>query len=534
MVDRVIPRVSVDWALDGSFSGPYDTITTDVASDPGLAVEQGMDVSQALRPPMVNAADWEVFNHTGKYSQENGASPLYQLIAPGKPVQVLGAWGSRDLYRAHTAYREPDAYRGLVPYALATGVIGSLTMTTELGNRRVSFSTVGSLSRLRGVTLSVPIQANIRTDQALTLILDAVGWPAGKRALTPGDTTMSYWWLDERDAYDACVELLATEGPGQFYEDGDGVLHFESRSYRSVTARSQTTQAIYFDTAGGAPDSYRTHNAYRWRDPYRGRSGGLWFTQLAYEPGYKNIVNDAKYTARRRTLNTLGPIWEYGQTLTLGAGQSTTLIARPTDPFLNAVTPAEGTDYTVTPAAGATVTLQYQSGAVAFIGVTDAGSGCTVTGASGSNGLRLRGQSLTVSSESVVASTVDTTSSRARFGRRTLDVGGWPELSPAAAEAVCNAHVSRRQTQRPQVTITVRDVNNAHIEQVLRRSVSDRVTIVDGSSGLHADCWVESKGVTIGSGCALTGVLTCEKVAEIGGALWDATTSKWDLSVWAD
>ena len=62
----------------------------------------------------------------------------------------------------------------------------------------------------------------------------------------------------------------------------------------------------------------------------------------------------------------LGKVWELGATLTLTAGQSTTLIARPSDPFTGAVSPVLGTDYVLT-AGTAGVTLTYTSGFVAFI-----------------------------------------------------------------------------------------------------------------------------------------------------------------------
>jgi hypothetical protein len=536
MVDRVTPKVSIDWAGNGTFGDTYDDVTRDVAADPGLTTEQGMDASQALRPPMIDAADFEVFNHTGKYSQENAAGPLYQQIIPGKPVQIYGAWGARDVYDRHTPYDEPDAYDGLSPYVLMTGLITDITMTTELGNRRVKFAALGSLSKLSGQVISIPIQQNIRTDQALALILDAVNWPSTARVLAVGDTLLRYWWLDEVDAYEAALTLARSEGPCQLYEDGNGAIHFENRNYRSTTARSTTSQASFFDQSQGAKDAYDSHTSYDERDPYDGRASGLWFTQLSYDPSWKNIVNVAKYTSRRRTLLALGKVWEYGQSLTLSPGASTTLIARPANPFLNAVAPVAGTDYTVS-AGSATVTLSYTSGAVAFIVVAAGGSGCTITGASGSNGLQLRAQSLAIASESVVQSTVANSGSVAKFGTRALVVGGWPEIDDSLAESICNAHVTRRQVQRPLVTITLRDADNKHIEQMLRRTVSDRVTIVDASSGLHADCWIETRSLAIGPGCMLTASWIAEKTAELSGAIWDGpdvAANRWDSAVWAD
>lgn len=522
--------VAVDWGSDDVFTDAYDDVTRDVFGEPGVSTEYGLDTAQTYSPPMVPAADFELLNESARYSPENPSSPIYQLIAPGKEVHITGVWGERRTYRNSAEYRSEIPYRGVVTQRLASGLISEIEMTTRIGDRRVRIGVIGLSSRLRGRTVSVAIQTNIRTDQALALVLDAADWPSGDRDISAGDTTMLYWWADERDAWDLCVELLATEGTGAaLYEDGDGVLHFENRGYRAVTTRSTSSQAAFFDTDGGDPLPYRTHRAYRSRTAYRGRASGLWYTDLVYEPGWRNIVNRATYATKRRTLAALGVVWSYGATLSLAASQSVTIIARPSVPFLNAVTPALTTDYTVS-GGTVSVSLSYTSGAVAYIVVTATSGTPTVSG------LQLRAQALNVASESVVQNSVDASGSISRYGVRSLQLDGWPEVDTFVGEAICNAAVSRRSVQRPIVTITLVNADDSHLAQIMTRLPSDRITIAERSSRLSADVWIESRSVVVdgAGGRRVTCVLVCEKCADLTGAVWDGLSSLWDTAVWSD
>lgn len=522
------PVVQVDWGGDGSFAD----VTGDVLADPGLTIEQGRDQARSLAPPMVNHASFDLLNEDGTYSQERPSSPVYQLVVPGREVQITATHGTQTRYRSHQPYRAHVPYRGRAPYTLARGVVDTISQETALGGRKVSFSCLGLMGKLRGRVVSVPVHEGLRTDEALTLLLDAVGWPADRRSISPGSTTLLQWWADERDAWDAAVELLNSEGPGALYEGPDGTLHFEGRGYRTLTERATTSQATFFDRAGSGRAQYRAHRPYRAHTPYRGTTSGLYFTAFQYEPGFANIVNRATISTRRRTTGALQTVWEYGAQLVLSANQTRTLIARPNDPFVNAVAPVAGTDYTVS-AGSATVTLSYTSGVVAFLTVTAGAGGATLTGVT-STGLQLRAQPLTVVSETVVQNSVDASGSIARFGERTLQVAAWPEIDPNQAESVCNAWVSRYQTQRPQVTITLRNADGDHLRQILERQVSDRITLTEANSGLSADVWIEQKRLTIAGagGRVVTCTLGCEKVEEVLGSTWDS--GLWDAALWGN
>jgi hypothetical protein len=527
------PKVEVDWLGDGLYASPVSDVTRDTLGDPGLTIDTGRDGSRALSPPKVPAASFELRNDHGRYSNENGASPVYQLVRPGTPVRISATFGTPRLYRSPIAYRAPVPYRGIAFWMLGRTRIDQTTQETALGSQRVAVDTLGESSTLVGMSVTVPLQTAIRTDQAITMILDAAGWPADRRAIAPGDSTLLYWWADGRSAWDALMEVTSSEGPATLYEDADGVLHWEGRNYRAVTPRAMVPQAAFFDqrVSGGHP--YRAARLYRHNSLYRGNQNALYFQTLTYAPGWRQLYSRATYTTRRRTLGTLGVVWQYGADLTLAAGASRTLFARPANPFQSAVTPVAGPDYQFSGSAP-TITLDASSGFVGIITITAGASGTTITGpaATPTGGLQFRAQPLTVVSETVVQSSLDPSDSEQVYGAiQTLDVAGWPEIDPAMAEGVCNAWVQRYSVQRPQVTIAVRAVDAEHFRQIVQRGVSDRISLRSTSTGVSGDVWIESRQIVAAGagGRHLEAIWQCEKVDTVSGFLWDAANSFWDI-----
>jgi hypothetical protein len=68
--------------------------------------------------------------------------------------------------------------------------------------------------------------------------------------------------------------------------------------------------------------------------------------------------------------------------------------------------------------------------------------------------------------------------------------------------------------------------------QILRRIVSDRITVAERNSGLAADLWVNGKELVISGagGRVVAATLKCEKVEDVSGSPWDVGI--WDLAVW--
>lgn len=521
---RLCPVVRVSWDGSGAFTGPHDDVTGDVAGEPGLVIDEGRDGAQVLSPPKVASGSFELANDDGAYSQHRADSPVYQRVLPGRPVAYSAPYGTTDAYDSPTPYDEPDPYDGLTTWALGRHVVDEIGQTTDWGNRRVRIDTIGAEVVLTDAVVSIPLQASIRTDQCVGLILDAVGWPSDRRAVSVSDTTLLYWWCDERHPWDALLELLAAEGPGTFYVTRGGVFTWENRNYRVTQGRCAASNATFRAVRSGV--------------------AGLYFTRLTYDPGYQAIHNRATYTCRSRAPGAAGtPVWSYGRPLTLTAGQAVTLIARPTDPFLAAVPPAAGTDYVVT-SGSATVTLSSSSGFVAFIVVAAGGGGATVGGppASPGTGLQLRATPLAVQSETTVQNGIDASASIATYSAIpgagvpiTLAVAGWPEIDPAMASAVCDAWVAHYMDPRPIVTFAITSGGDAaHAAQIVSRLVSDRITVEEPNTGLATDFWINGMELRIsGAGAASAELLVrAEQCNNVGGAVWDL--SVWDApaAVW--
>lgn len=531
----ICAEMAVSWDGSGDFDGAYDDVTASVAGTPGISLSEWRDRAQALAPPKINFGGAELFNDDGRWSGERPDSPVYQRVLPGRPVRYRAHHGWARYYRSPTTYRAAGPYRGRIAYALGRHLIEDISQTTELGSRRVRLDTIGYETVLTRAPITVPVMVEPLVSDCVTAILDAVAWPSDKRNVAVSDTQLEYFWCDERMPWDALLELLGAEGPGSIWVSRAGVFHYENRNYKTIVARSTDSQATFNDRTDGHGALYRSSTAYRTSRFYRGRVSGLWFTNLTYDPGFKSLFNRATYTTRRRAAGAAGTVvWQYGAAFGLSASQVRTLIARPSDPFQAAITPTAPTDYTV---AGGTVsvTLSASSGLVAFITVT------ALTGTPTVTGLQLRATPLTVLSETTVQNTVDASASIARFspipGQNiplTLAVSGWPELEPAAAEGVCDAWVLRYQVPRPTVTMTLRNADARHVEQILERIPSDRITLSERNTGLERDVWVNSAELRISGagGRVVELALGCEVTDELAGAVWDLAI--WDApeSLW--
>jgi hypothetical protein len=454
-------QLQVAWDDSPTYAGAGDDVTTRVLPDRGLTCERGKDQIRSLSPPMAGRLDASLDNRSRDYSPENGSSPLVGKLVPGHRVR----W--RQTFASAT-------------YDLFTGTLDDLPQHPELGARAVDLPCLGSLSRLKGLKVSTPLYASIRTDQALGYLLDAAGWPAGDRVLSTGRTTLLYWWA-EGDAFDAAVTLLNTEGPGaSLYEDGSGRIVFEDRHYRLLTARCTTSQATIRDS-GAEPNHI---------EPF------------AYNPGLKDIIGSAIVSINARTLGAIGVVWSLGTTLSLGASEGRTFPIASGDPFGFVATPTAGVDYTV--AAGAvTPSLDRTSGAVVTLTMTAGAGGATVTG------LQARGQTYAATASRVRNSVAGSTIP----GAKDYQPAVWPEIHPNQAQDLCNLIVTAYRNPRPTVSLTLEGASATMLTHLLSREISDRVTVVEAQTGLNAACFVEriARAVNV-AGSRHRATLGCEKI----------------------
>jgi hypothetical protein len=534
-----VMEISVNWAGDGAFDGAYDDLSSRLIQGT-LSTRRGRDSARPLGRAMAGTVSWSALNDDRLLSPEWARSPIYQLVQPGKPLRARAQAGASVAYDDPVGYNAPIFYDGLATFGLLEGQLDEPTYTTGMGNVIVPLTGLGVLSRLRdGARISTPLYTNLRTDQALTIILDAIGWPATDRVIALSDSTLSFWWLADQDPFDAIDELLWTEGaPAYFGEDGEGRAVWENRNFRSTQARSTTTQATFSDRISGnvAYDDAIPYDAHVFYDGSFQLLHGI----VDYVPGYKAIYNQATATIRRRAQQTLQKVWEYGTTLTLTAGESRLITVPLSDPCDTATAPASGTDYTVSAGSlASTPTLENVNAQSVGIRWIAGPGGATILGVT-SNGPQLRARPYPVLSEERVTNSVDASASIAKLGGsprgiRNVDLPARAEISRPMAIAICDAAVSYSMVPRPTVTVRIENIDGEHLRQQLTREVSDRIAIISEYLGLAGDMWIEQIEQQRQPGKLVT-TFVCERVLdETAAAIWDGPNipaNQWGFGIW--
>lgn len=491
--------VLVDWNNDGFleeafFITPYQPIPSGddedvsawVRSAPGIDTVRGKDQIRALAPVMAGRADMELDNQDRTFSPENSASLLYGNLIPGRKVQIRAVYGSGTYY-------------------LWTGFLDDIPQHPARDRKAVSLPSLGPFSQFAGKKISTALYQSIRTDEAIGYILDALGWPAADRSLSTGQTTLNFWWLQEEDAFTALQTLVNTEGPGAvLYEDGEGNIVFEDRHYRMTTTRATTAQATISDT-GSEP---------------------LHSEPFSYNPGLKDIINVAEVTVKTRAVDgSYSVVWSLGEAVSLAASEVRKYVATDTDPFTDAQTPVNATDYTVSAGSLSSVTLDRTSGQSCTLTLTAGASGATVTG------LQLRAKSAPVTNTTAITNTVDASASITNYGRQVYTSSIRNEIDSGVAQDLVNALVSRYQDPRPIVTISLNNAVDGRMTQILSRQISDRITIVEAQTAVNHDYWVERIRHRIDeAGYHHVVEFGCEKVTSGQYAVWGSAV--WGTAVW--
>lgn len=516
--------VEIDWDNDGSFTQAYDDVSEDVLAEPGLTIQYGRDQARSLSPPMISACDFALNNESGRYSPENAASPLNQLIKPGRAVRVFAYQGERRTYDSHITYSSQVPYRGVARYPMFVGNIDTLRVDSTWGQRAVTISALGRMAMLKRKTVSVALQTNIQVNTAIALVLDAAGWTL-PRIMVSADTVLDVWWVDERTAWDVILELLASEGPGgMIWETPDGTFYFESRTTREFVNPSTDSQATFYDASTGLSQLYTKHATYDKTEPYR--SGlGLTYIDLRYDPRWEDVIDRATVRVKQRALQASTVIWELGTSISLNPSEVRTIWARPQDPFLNAVTPVLTTDYTVSGGA-VTVGLSWDNGAVAVLTLTATSGAPTVSD------LQLRAQPFVVVGET----TTEAMAAGAPSGldARTYEIKAWPELDPGQADGITQAVVDRYGDPPPRISITVVNGDYVHAIYALFLEPTWRITIENRALAMSTDVWIEQITRHFGTGGLITTTYGCERTIDIAGSgasLWD--DALWDAGVWS-
>lgn len=211
---------------------PENDVTNDVLIQSDITWTYGRDYANAFTTPLDPAqTSLNLFNgadRSYKYMPMNPTSPLYPHAGPGKSISIGATYSDRyyPLFQGFVDEYEIDASHGAQYAALtAQDILGTL------GNK----------------ILSTGLYKNLQSGDVVNLILDEINWPAEKRDVDQGATTVRFWWAENTSALEALQDIVKSEGnPAIFYLKPTGIAVFRSRHHRMVDP-SVVGQTIAWD-----------------------------------------------------------------------------------------------------------------------------------------------------------------------------------------------------------------------------------------------------------------------------------------------
>lgn len=458
-----------------------DDVIGDVISD--IAVSYGRDQERQLAPAAIGSAAFTLNNTSRRYSPENAASPLFGDIDPARPMRAQVTWSGQT-------------------YPLFTGRIDDYSVKADFSDRTVDLSFLDGMNSLAGTPLSTGVYASMRTGALVNAVLDEAGWTGG-RDIDAGASVVRFWWADGTDALSAIQDLVRSEGPPAVaYAAPDGTFVFRDRHHRMQRQDSLTPQATFHAGAlGDCTDTGVPDGALSLARPF------------TYAHGWKDIINSVSFDVPVRAPSVdFTAVWQDTSSYTLALGQSVDLTVSSSDPFVNAITPVLGTDVVASGPGTVGVLLSRSSGASAKLTLQALGGSVTITS------VQVRAQMLEV--KQTIRVSAQDTGSITRHGERAYPNDA-PWAAPEDARAIANMVLLHYADRRPTVQIRVVSSDPAHLVQVLSRTVSDRVRIVNEEMRLDTDCFVERVTHTIqrtgtqGRPPVHAVVLGCEKGVDV-------------------
>lgn len=215
-------QVEIDWDGDGSFA--YD----ECARVTKLRIERGRrDEFEAFT---AGKAVLTLDNHDRRFDPWYMESPLYGRVLPRRGLRV-------------------SAVVNIETLVLFTGRIEEIEPAGHVGDRTVLITAYDGLRDLAATDVPmVALQTGVRTDEAITAVLDAAGWPAGDRDLDAGNDTLGYFWTAGGEQANKIIDELARSEFGAFFVDVSGKVRFINRqSYYTAEPVGMLDQADMAD-----------------------------------------------------------------------------------------------------------------------------------------------------------------------------------------------------------------------------------------------------------------------------------------------
>lgn len=430
-------NVYVDWQNNGTYVDVGDDVSD--RSRGSLSFGYGRDQSTALTPVLTGLGSMTLDNSSRDYSPRNTASPLYGLVKPGRRVKVTRTVGATT-------------------YVLFVGHTNDQPINPDVSAKTVTVGLLDNLADFKRQKISTALYAGIRTGEAIGRVLDAIGWTGG-RDLDVGGTVMPWWWVENTDALSALNAILAAEGPPSLLTMGtSGEVIFRDRHHRLIRSASLVSQGTWRGIGA---------------EPVMG-------VPFSYDEAFGDIVNTATVAVPVRAPTVADVVWSSNETIVLANGETRTIVASASDPFMWAQDP----DVTVS-SGSVSATLARDSGSAVVITLY-APSGPAVVTALSVRAVPIRTAYTTQAVATDASSVTD-------YGPREYpDPPSWG--GQAGIQAILDATVAARAQPLPVLSVKFQVGSGApssRIAAVLARNIGDRVTVVEPETQVNGDFCVE-------------------------------------------
>lgn len=447
--------LSADWSRGGHYTGALEDVSSYVVKGENVVASWGRTEPFTASEAAASKLNFTLNNHGRQFSPENAASPIAGMQRTGTPVR----W-TRD------------------GVGLFTGPIDLLTVEPTRGSSTADIECLDAWSRLGDTELSTAVHQGKRTGDLITVILDAIGWPAAARSIDAGVTLVPYWWAEGTTAKTAVDELVASEGSPAIAYVRNGVFTFRDRHHRITRAASLTSQGTHTHIVPSGPIG-TDHKIVR--------------DTFTYAHGLDRIVNSATIEVTPRVPQNQEQVWGTTDPLALSPGEVVTLIIRTDNPCLDMQLPSAtfplraGTDYTYDyqiTSGSISFSLSRTSGQSALLTLTAGGSGAFLP-----IGVRVRGTPLTEGAARKF--TASDPASQATYG-----LNEWPGTAPWAhyydAQAIVDQVISNYAQPRPSVTFSIEArLSSTTLARILAAEIGDRIVVRNDEIGLNAEFAIE-------------------------------------------
>jgi hypothetical protein len=455
----------IDFEGAGTFGGTSDDVSARTLS---VSWKRGRDyASQLTGRSQSGKLSATLNNESGDYASFNTSSPISGSLLPGRLVELTGTLNgtSHDLWRGYL--------QRIVP---SPAVLGLNTAKLEA---------IGPMGYLNQRKVNMAMVSDMLTGSAIGTVMDGAGWGTG-RTLDDGQTILARFWVDDTETIRALRHVEETEA-GFLSESKDGKIVYEDRHHRLKSPHT-SSQASFSD------------------------AGTLGYSGVQQEDPLPQVFNILEARVQRFTIGTSQTLWTLADTGTasplVGRNSGTlTLWARYPNP--DSSTDAFGVDSWTDLVADTDYTANSRSDG----GGTDLTDDVSIATTKLGNALKmiitnnsgsadayitlLQARGTPVTRDDPVSVSAEDTTSQAAYGERS-----WPnpaQFLPDIKEAEDWGlmHISIYKDPQPIVAISVpANKDDTHLEQVLSRDISDRVTIVgtgEAGLGLNEDFFIEAE-----------------------------------------